>query len=206
MLPLAIGAGIIFIICFVPFARVTEGTDLLYRGFDYIYFFAAPLSYITIKKLTSSVRFQPNYQKIVGILLIALIASAGFYYYRPASSYDNSAPLNVEDVRFPLQEWKSAGLFVKTHIDQSANLLGDSIAFDYIGGYGEREVKLQEQNANYSLNKLIYTDASPGDIVVLRESAVKVPYYVTNETEFSEILQSNNVFFSSGEVIMIEVT
>jgi hypothetical protein len=207
MLPLAIGAGIIFIICVVPFARYTESKDLLTRGYTYVYFFAAPLSYLAITKLTFSVRFQPNFRKIVGILLIALIASAGVYYtYRPFYSYDNSAPLDLEDVRFPLQEWKSAGLWVKTHIDQSARLWGDTIAFNFVGGYGEREVEYAPPQANDTLNKLVYSDASIGGIVILRASAVKVPYYVTNQTEFSEILQNNNVFFSSGEVIMIEVT
>jgi hypothetical protein len=216
MLPLAIGAGIIFIISFVPFVGYIQSSSLyriffylLGRAYTYVYFFAAPLSYLAIAKLTSSVRFQPNYGKIVGMLLIALIASAGFYYGRPVFIYDNSAPLNVEDVRFPLQEWKSAGLFVKTHTDQSASLWGDQIAFNYIGGYGEREVGEREAHygtINITLNELVYTDASPGSIVILRDSAVTVPYYVTNETEFTEILQSNNVFFSSGEVIMIEVT
>ena len=206
ILPFAFGAGVIFVVLALPFARVTRSIDLLLRAFTYVYFFAAPLSYITITKLASTVRIRFNFRTIAAILLISLIASAGVYYNRAVFLYDSSAPMNVEDVRFPLQEWKSAGFFAKIHVSESADLWGDKIAFNFVGGFGEREVNFELLPTNQTLTDLVYVDASRGRIVILRQSMVDVPYYSTSIQEFGRILQGNNVLYSSGEVIMIEVT
>ena len=111
--------------------------------------------------------------------------------------------MTVEDVRFPLFQWQAAGYFVSGHAGGST-FWGDKIAFDYVGGYGQRDVDVFDNTLNVALSQWMSTTPASGDIVILRQTMATVPYanYVTSQ-DLHEILVTHDVIYSSGEVDMV---
>ena len=170
LLPYAAAGGILFVIGLISYLRLYTATDLLSRGFIYVYFFAAPLSLAAALKIVPAIfRNRVNYQQFVSILLITLIVGSGVYYQYPRFLHDNSATLDLEDVRFPLFQWQAAGYFILNHAGTNT-IWGDKIAFDYVGGYGERNIYEPDKTLNMTLAQWVSTYPSSGDIVILRQS------------------------------------
>jgi hypothetical protein len=140
----------------------------------------------------------------MGICLILIIVLGGVYTAYPRSAIDNSAPKDVEDARFPLFQWQTAGYFVLGRVGGNV-LWGDKIAFNYVGGYGERDVNIFDNSLNLTLSEWMSTVPLTGDIVILRQTMATVPYasYQATSQGFHEILVTHNVIYSSGEVVML---
>jgi hypothetical protein len=135
-----------------------------------------------------------------------VIVVAGFYAQNGAIRYriDNAAPMNIEDVRFPLFQLQAAGYFVSGHMGGST-LWGDKIGFDYVGGYGERDMHVLDSSLNLTLSEWMSTTPASGDIVILRQTMATNPYYNYQVTPqgLHEILVSHDIIYSSGEVDMV---
>jgi len=204
LLPYATGGGIIFLIGLVSYLRFHQGTDLLSRGFIYVYFFAAPLGFYAILRITSGLRRRPILRMATCICLISIIVLAGVYSQYPRYLTDNSVPLDIEDVRLPLLQWKAAGYFVLEHAGGSV-LWGDATAFNFVGGYGEKEVIVLGNDMNVTLAQWISTVPNSGDIVLLGQSMASVPYvnYQVTSQGLHEIFVTHDVIYSSGEVVMV---
>jgi hypothetical protein len=141
---------------------------------------------------------------VICVCFILIIAVAGVYSQYPRYTIDNTAPKDIEDVRFPLFQWKAAGYFVSGHLGAST-LWGDTIAFDYVGGYGERDINVLDNNLNLTLSEWMSTTPSSGDIIILRQTMATVPYasYQVTPLGLHEILVAHDVIYSSGEVDMV---
>jgi hypothetical protein len=205
LLPYAASSGLLFFIGLLFYFKSNQASDLLSRAFIYVYFFTAPLSLYTILKISSILRRKIIYQQVIAICLICIIVVPGVYYAYSRSVHDNSAPLDVEDVRFPLFQWQSAGYFALNHVGNNI-LWGDLIAFNYVGGYGDKNVLQPDPSVtNLTLSQWLAAYPSPGDIVVLRHSMPIVPYYNYQVTSngLHEILVTHDVIYSSGEVTMV---
>jgi len=206
ILPFAVSGAFILITAILIYSKYSPMKDLLPRAFIYFYFSTAPLSLLAIQKVYSS--FSQSTRKYFIVLTIILVCiSAKYYGYASISyHYDNASPLDTEDVRFPLHEWKFAGLFVRDKVKQVAGIWGDKIAFNYIGGYGEVDVKILPKGLNITLIDWMTIYPSFNDLIILRKSMIKVPYssYHVSEKEFYYILENNNLFYMSGEVIMLK--
>jgi hypothetical protein len=203
-LPYAGSAALIFFIGLVSFFRYQQATDLLLRGFIYVYFFAAPIALFAILRTSSVLRGRTTLRMVTCICLIVIIVVAGVYAQYPRYTIDNTAPKNIEDVRFPLFQWQAAGYFVLEH-GGGSTLWGDKIAFDYVGGYGEREVNRLDDTLNLTLSEWMSTIPASGDVVVLRQSMATVPYanYQVSSQGLHEILVTHDVIYSSGEIDMV---
>ena len=203
-LPYAGSSALVFFIGLVSFLRYHEATDLLLRGFIYVYFFAAPIALYAILRSSSVLRGRTTLRMVTCICLILIIVVAGVYAQYPRFTIDNTTPKNVEDVRFPLFQWQAAGYFVSAHVGGNT-LWGDKIAFDYVGGYGEREVNVFDNTLNLTLSQWMSTTPASGDIVILRQSMSSTPYYNYQVTSqgLHEILATNDLVYSSGEVSMV---
>jgi hypothetical protein len=202
-LPYAVSGALIFFIGLVSYLKFHQATDLLSRGFIYVYFFAAPIALYAILKISSAMWRRSTLRMVTCICLILIVVVAGVYYNYPRFLVDNTAPMTVEDVRFPLFQWQSAGYFVLGHAGGST-LWGDKIAFDYVGGYGQRDVDVFDNTLNVALSQWMSTTPASGDIVILRQTMATVPYanYVTSQ-DLHEILVTHDVIYSSGEVDMV---
>jgi len=206
-LPYALSSTIIFFVGFVSYLRFHQSTDLLLRGFLYVYFFSAPVALFAVRKVSFG-RQNPNVlRQALGICLILIIVLGGLYTLYPRSTIDNSAPWNIEDVRFPLFQWRAAGYFVNGHVLENT-LWGDKIAFDFVGGYGYREVDIPSNNLNTTFSEWLSTVPSSGDIIILRQSIPNVQYasYQVTSPQLHAIIDTRNVIYSSGEVVMVEET
>lgn len=204
LLPLAAAGAFIFIVGFAVYTIYTEATDLLQRAFIYVYFSAAPLSVFCIQSVTSLLR-RKTHRTILCILLIALMATSAVYYNYPRFLYDNTSPTAVEDVRFPLTEWKSAGSFSLNHISESTTLWGDKIAFSFVGGYGDKEVYIFPKSQDRTLVEWLSTIVSRDTIIILRKSMITTPYlnYNVSQESWHTILGKSNIVYASGEVVMV---
>jgi hypothetical protein len=207
LLPYAAGSALIFFVGLISYLKFNQATDLLSRGFIYVYFFSAPIALYTILKISSALRKEAVIRQTVGICLILMIAVAGVYYQYPRYAIDNTAKENIEDVRFPLYQWQAAGYFVLGH-DGGSIMWGDKIAFDYVGGYGDRNVNIFDNTLNLTLSEWISAVPSSSDIVILRQTMPVVPYgnYVVTSQGLHEILVTHDIIYSSGEVDMIIVS
>jgi hypothetical protein len=203
-LPYAGSGALIFFIGLLSYFRYHQATDLLLRGFIYVYFFAAPVVLYAILRISSVLRGRYTLRTVTCICLILIIVVAGVYAQHPRYSVDNTAALDVEDVRFPLFQWQAAGYFVSGHVGGST-LWGDKIAFDYVGGYGEREVNLLDNTLNLTLSEWMSTTPTSGDIVILRQTMASVPYYNYQVTPqgLHEIMVTHDIIYSSGEIDMV---
>jgi len=179
--------------------------DLLPRGMIYVYFLAAPLSLFAISK-GSSLILSRRLRKLFYASVLSLIAVSAVYYSSEPSRYDNTSPLDIEDVRFPLYEWKSAGFFAKDHISKDVTLWGDKIAFNYVGGYGEKEVALLPGNLNLSLSEWMSFYPSSDSMIILRRTMPNVQYlnYRVDEGELCAIIAVRNVLYASGEIVILK--
>ncbi|MGA2973268.1 MAG: hypothetical protein ABSE39_11705 [Candidatus Bathyarchaeia archaeon] len=204
-LPYGVSGALIFFIGLISYVRFHQATDLLSRGFIYVYFFGAPLALYAILRISSP--RKAVLRQVACICLICIIVVAGVYYQYPRYTIDNSAPIDIEDVRFPLIQWQAGGYFVLGHMGGSS-LWGDKIAFDYVGGYGERNVIVLDPSLNLTLTEWMSTTPSSGDIVILRQSMVTVPYanYQVSARGLHEILVTHDIIYSSGEVVMVAVS
>ena len=207
LLPYAGSGALVFFIGLVAYLKFHQATDLLSRGFLYVYFFAAPVALYAILRISSALWRRPNLRMVTCICLILVIVVAGVYYNYPRFTTDNTAPKDYEDVRFPLFQWQAAGYFVAGHAGGST-LWGDKIAFDYVGGYGETDVNLWDNTLNVTLSEWMSTTPASGDIVILRQSMATVPYasYQTTSQGLHEILATHDIIYSSGEVNMVVVS
>jgi len=203
-LPYAVGSAIVFFLGLVSYFRFHQATDLLSRGFLYVYFFSAPIAVFAILKVAGRVSRRVSLQQLLCVALICIMVVSGVYYNYPRYTYDNTAQGNIEDVRFPLFQWRSAGYFTLNHTGLHT-LWGDKIAFDYVGGYGQKDVTQIDPTLNITLVQWMATYPSSGDVVVLRKSMVTVPFwnYEVSTSEFHQILATHDVIYSSGEVIML---
>ncbi len=174
-LPYAISGALLFFIGLTFYFKSHQATDLLSRGFIYVYFFAAPISLYAILKTSSHLRSKIRYQQVMSICLICIVVVAGVYYNYPRYFHDNKASLDIEDVRFPLFQWQSAGYFVKNYTGGNT-LWGDKIAFDYVGGYGQKNILEPDPSLNVTLAQWASTYPSIGDVVILRKSMSTVPF------------------------------
>jgi len=207
-LPLAAASGMTFIIGLVLYTKLATTTDLLPRTFIYLYFLGAPLSLLGIRELSlrgGDIRGPTNRSLLICAALIALVAIGSTYYNYPQFLYDNTSPLNFEDVRLPLEDWKSAGLFARDHVSQNAAVWGDKIAFSFVGGYAQREVSLFPRELRTSLVDFTRSYVPHGDTIILRKSMPYVPYldYQTDGQQFQGIVEEANAFYSSADVVMI---
>lgn len=205
-LPYAISSALIFFIGFISYLRFHQGTDLLLRGFLYVYFFSAPVAFYAILKLSSAFQRPTHLRHTIAISLIFIIVLGGLYTLYPRHTIDSTAPLNNEDVRFPLYQWQSAGYFASAHLTAN-RIWGDKIAFDYVGGYGDRDMHVLDNTLNITLAEWMSSIPSKGDIVVLRHNMPVVPFanYRVSSRSFHEILATHNIIYSSGEVVMVDV-
>lgn len=203
-LPYGASGALVFFIGLMAYVRFHQATDLLTRGFIYVYFFAAPFGVYGVLRILSTLGRQVVLRQVTCICLIGLIVAAGVYYQYPRFLVDNTAPLDIEDVRLPLFQWQTAGYFVLGHIGGS-NLWGDKIAFDYVGGYGQRDVTRLDDTLNLTLTQWISSAPASGDVVILRQSMIIDPYgnYQVTSQGFQEILATHDVIYSSGEVAMV---
>ena len=203
-LPFASSSAAIFSAALLIYSKYSEAIDLLPRAYTYVYFSAAPLSLLAMKRASLSFR-GGIYRKLLCTLLMFLVVSAAVYYNYPRYLYDNTAPLTSEDVRFPLNEWKSAGLFARDHLTSNFTIWGDRIAFSFVGGYGDKNVETLPSDMNMTLAQWVDTYPRSGDILILRGSMPDAPYlnYEVTRGELNRILQSANVVYSSGEVLML---
>jgi len=112
--------------------------------------------------------------------------------------------MSIEDVRFPLFQWQAAGYFVSAHVGGST-LWGDRIAFDYVGGYGGKDVDRLDDTLNLTLSEWMSTTPASGDIVILRQTMATIPYanYQVSSLGFHEILVTHDIIYSSGEIDMV---
>lgn len=204
LLTYAASGALVFFFGLIAYVKFHQATDLLTRGFIYVYFFAAPLALFTLLKISPTLQRRTILRQVICICLICMIVTAGVYYQYPRFLVDNTAPLDVEDVRFPLFQWQAAGYFVSTHVAGST-LWGDKIAFDYVGGYGQRNVIVLDETLNLTLTQWITTAPLSGDIVILRQSMVIDPYgsYLVTSPGFHEIIATHDVIYSSGEIDMV---
>jgi hypothetical protein len=178
-------------------------TDLLYRGFIYVYFFGAPMALFAIFEVTS--KSKGSFRKGIAVALICVIVLAGAYTNYPRYFHDNHAPWNAEDVRFPLFQWKSAGEFAEKCIPQGVTVWGVRLAFDYVGGYADRNIQRINYNSTSTLSQWVSTHTSPGDIIVLRASLPTVAEnFPVNQSELNQVIRTHNIVYSSGEVWMIQ--
>ena len=138
------------------------------------------------------------------ICLILIIVVAGVYAQYIRYRLDNTAPMNIEDVRFPLFQWQAAGYFVSGHAG-GITVWGDKIAFDYVGGYGERDINVLDSTLNLTLSEWLSTTPASGDIVILRQTMPIIPYasYRVTSQGLHEILVTHDIIYSSGEVDMV---
>jgi len=203
-LPYAGGAALIFFIGLVSYLRFNQATDLLNRGFIYVYFFAVPIALYAILRISSAFRRRATLRLVTCICLILIIVVAGVYAIYPRYIVDNTAPGYIVDVRFPLFQWQAAGQFVSGHLGGS-RLWGDAIAFAYVGGYGEKDVTRLDYSLNLTLSEWMSTTPASGDIVILRQTMATIPYYNYQVTPqgLHEILVSHDIIYSSGEVDMV---
>ena len=203
-LPYAGSAALIFMIGLVSYFRYHQATDLLARGFIYVYFFAAPIALYGILRISSVLRQRSTLRMVTCICLILIIVVAGTYAIYPRYAIDNSAPWNIEDVRFPLFQWQAAGYFVLQH-GGASTLWGDKIAFDYVGGYGEKNFNILDNTLNLTLSQWMSTTPASGDTVILRQTMATVQYYNYQVTPqgLHEILSTHDLIYSSGEVNMV---
>jgi hypothetical protein len=208
LLPFATSGAFIFISATLVFLKYTSMTDLLTRALDYLYFSFAPFSLFAILKISRAFRSYIS-RKILSTLLICFICISALYYGYASRSYryEYASPLDKEDVRFPLYEWKSAGLFARDHIKQAVKIWGDKIAFNYIGGYGNIDVQTLPAELNITLLNWLKTYPFLGDLVVLRKSMIYAPYlnYYVDEKEFHYILECNNLLYTSGEIVTLQL-
>jgi hypothetical protein len=204
LLPYAASGAFVFFIGLLPYLRLRLASDLLSRSFIYVYFLAAPLALFAILKTSSAVCRKVTFQRVVCIFLISLIVLAGPHYNYPRFLYDNTVPMDTEDVRFPLEEWKIAGYFIGNHTGDST-IWGDKIAFSFIGGYGERNVEVLDRTLNLTLAEWVSTYPSAGDVVILRKSMASVPYfnYQTSSEGLHDIIAAHNIVYASEEVVII---
>jgi hypothetical protein len=203
-LPYAGSGALILFIGLVAYLKFHQATDLLSRGFIYVYFFAAPVALYAILRISSALRPRSTLRMVTCIFLILIIVVAGVYYNYPRFTIDNMAPGNIEDVRFPLFQWQAAGYFVLGHAGGST-LWGDKIAFDYVGGYGQKDISELSNALNLTLSEWISTTPASGDIVILRQTMATIPYANSQVTSqgLHEILVTHDVIYSSGEVDMV---
>jgi hypothetical protein len=207
LLPYGTAGALVFFIGVTSYVKFHQATDLLTRGFIYVYFFAAPLSLYGILRVLSRLRWKAVFRQITGICLIGIIVAAGVYYQYPRFLVDNTAPMDIEDIRFPLFQWQAAGYFALAHAGGTA-LWGDKIAFDYVGGYGQKNVILMDITLNLTLAQWVSSAPASGDIVILRQSMPTDPYgnYQVTPQGFHKILVTHDLVYSSGEVTMVIAT
>jgi hypothetical protein len=203
-LPYAGSGALIFFIGLISYLKFHQGTDLLTRGFIYVYFFAAPLALYAILRSSSVLGRRSTLRMVTCICLILIIVVAGVYALYPRYIIDNKAPMDIEDVRFPLFQWQTAGYFVLGHAGGST-LWGDKIAYDYVGGYGERDVNQLDPTLNLTLSQWMSTAPASGDIVILRQTMAIIPYanYQVTSQGLHEILVTHDIVYSSGEIDMV---
>jgi hypothetical protein len=204
LLPYAMSGALIFLFGLIAYVKFHQATDLLTRGFIYVYFFAAPFALYTILKISSMQRRRTILREVACICLISMIVVAGVYYQYPRFLVDNTAPRDIEDVRFPLFQWQAAGYFILTHMGGST-LWGDKIAFDDVGGYGQKNVRILDITLNLTLSQWMSTTPSTGDVVILRQSMITDPYgnYQVTSSGFHQILTMHDIVYSSGEIDMV---
>jgi hypothetical protein len=202
-LPYGASGALLFFIGLAFYFRNTQGSDLLSRGFIYVYFFAAPLALYVVFQISSSIRGSKRRQ-LVAVALISIMIVSGVYYNYPRYFHDNTVPKDPEDVRSPLYQWQSAGYFALDHLGENV-VWGDKIAFSYVGGYGEKNVHLMDQTLDLTLVEFMSAYPSSGDIVVLRQTMTIAPYanYVVTQRDLHAILAGHNVVYASGEVVMV---
>jgi len=203
-LPYGTAGALVFLIGLMSYVRFHQATDLLTRGFIYVYFFAAPLGLYGILRILSKLQHKTVIRQVTCLCLIGIIVAAGVYYQYPRFLVDNTAPMDIEDVRFPLFQWQSAGFFVLSHTGGNT-LWGDKIAFDYAGGYGQKNVNVMDITLNLTLAQWVSSTPASGDIVILRQSMTIDPYgnYQATPQAFHEILATHDIVYSSGEVTMV---
>jgi len=221
LLPYAFGAAVLFMIHMLAFSvglPIQQISDLLSRGFFYPYLVGSPIAVFVLDKLLmrmNSVRAthsEPSRElhkiprasvgkRALGFVVIALILLASMYYYYAPSRYDNSAPMNYEDARLPLEEWKTIGIWSSSHV-QVNYLYGDKLVFDFVGGMGEKEVYIFP-----SEGRLIdwMHALSAGDLIVVRLSLATVPYeeFQTGRSDITLVLTRNNVVYNAGDPIIV---
>ena len=203
-LPYAGSGALIFFLGLVSYLRFHQATDLLLRGFIYVYFFAAPVTLYGILRISLALRRRSTLRMVTCICLILIIVVAGVYAQYPRFAIDNTSPQNIQDVRFPLFQWQAAGYFVLGHVGGST-LWGDKIAFNYVGGYGVKDIHFFDNTLNLTLTEWMSTKPASGDIVILRQTMATVPYYNYQVTSqgLHKILATHDIIYSSGEVDMV---
>jgi hypothetical protein len=203
-LPYAGSGALIFLIGLISYFKFHSGGDLLARGFIYVYFFGAPIALYAILRIPSVLRRRSTLRTATSICLIVIIVLAGVYALYPRYTIDNTAPRNIEDVRFPLFQWQAAGYFVRGHAG-SSRIWADKIAFDYVGGYGERDIRELDDTLNLTLSQWMSTTPASGETVVLRQTMPIVPFasYQVTSQGLHEILVTHDIIYSSGEVDMV---
>ena len=204
LLTYAVSGALVFFFGLVAYVKFHQATDLLTRGYIYVYLFAAPIALFTLLKISLTLQRKTVLRQVISICLICMIVTAGVYYQYPRFLVDNTAPMDIEDVRFPLFQWQATGYFVLAHVT-GTTLWGDKIAFDYVGGYGERNVNVLDPTSNLTLAEWMAATPSRGDVVILRQSMVIDPYasYVVTSPGLHQIMVTHDVIYSSGEINMV---
>ena len=221
LLPYGFAAGVVWAVHVLIFSLgVTTAIDILPRGFFFVYTVGSPLAvfglyhvskfYVpkVVQKLTGSIA-EPKHgeTRVAGILaysLIILILLSSMYYYYPAFRYDNSAPMNFEDVRLPLEQWRVVGAWA-SHYVAAEDLYGDKLAFSFVGAIGEKWVHVFPPEGD--LLAWFRTIPAKGEIVALRMSSTYAPYeqFVTTADRLQSALESNNLVYSSGDAVLVIV-
>jgi hypothetical protein len=223
ILPYAIGGAVVFVIHVIVFSLgVTFAIDILPRGFFFVYLVGSPLAVFALRHRwrrasNSAVRADGPAHPHCGHKLVhsgtayfltcvalILILLPSMYYYYPAFRYDNSMPMNNEDVRLPLEQWKTAGDWSSAHVG-TTDLYGDKLAFDFVGSLGNKEIILFPSQGN--LIDWLRSNDLAGRIILLRVSSFQAPYanFRISTEQFQTVAGGSNLIYNGGDPLFIVI-
>lgn len=225
LLPLVFGGGVVFVVHLAIFGiGLSSIIDILPRGFLYVYLLGSPLVItglnVVLRSRSGSSQEEasavcqdetaletPKKHRLriaLAYFMIVLMLLPSMYFYYPTFRYDNSAPLNSEDVRLPLENWKYAGAWSLSHVND-VFLYGDKLAFNFVGGIGQKEVEVFPPNS--SLVGWMRVTNLEGFTIILRVSSLSAPdpHFEITAEQLQMALSSNNLVYNSGESVVIVV-
>jgi len=208
---LATAGLLMFALFLLPYlSGFSMDVDLLPRGLLYLYFLASPLVAGFVLALPRSVmvatkldRYLIRKSAVSACLLLVMLIPA-VYYGVPSGIYDPSLPMRHIDYRLNLNQWHVAGLFAADRISVH-RVYGVRLAYDFVGGLGEKDVWRIELARDESLGS--WFQKHRGQLVFLRLSiaVTQERNLFISESDLLSVISHANVLYSSDEVILVMV-
>jgi hypothetical protein len=202
----------VFALTLVPYlVGLSFDTDLMPRGLTYLYFLASPLvaGYLLFShgpKITAAgLGFHSIRRFVLITFLIFIILTPAVYYGVQPGIYEPSAPMLPTDYRLGLTQWQTAALFATQRIPTST-LGGVRLTYDFVGALADKNVERIQLQPNQTLTQ--WLKEHPELLVFLRLSITTTPDVglEVSESDLRSTLRESNVLYSSGEVVLVQVS